>query len=272
MAHPLCREAINRRVTGSPDEWPLDWFARVHAGRPFARGVSWGCGLGAFERAAVRAGLVLEMDAFDISPVSLEAARAEARRDGMDCIHYAAGDFDDPRLARRRYDIAFFHASLHHVSRLERLFRRLSFALKPRGAIYIDEYVGPSRDRWGEQELALARALFELLPREAKVATEILAPVEEHDPSEAIRSAEIPAFFHHHFETVEWKPYGGQVADLIFPCLSAAWAASAEGERAVKALLEIEEREIARDPSLSHHVVAYGRLKSTGGVLRRVFD
>jgi hypothetical protein len=30
MAHPLCRQAINRRVSGDPHEWPLDWFKRVH--------------------------------------------------------------------------------------------------------------------------------------------------------------------------------------------------------------------------------------------------
>jgi hypothetical protein len=40
MAHPLCREAINYRVSGSPREWPLDWFRRVYVEEPFERGVS----------------------------------------------------------------------------------------------------------------------------------------------------------------------------------------------------------------------------------------
>ena len=47
MAHPLCRRAINRRISGNIHEWPLDWFKRVHATKAFGRGASWGCGLGA---------------------------------------------------------------------------------------------------------------------------------------------------------------------------------------------------------------------------------
>ncbi len=262
MAYPLCREAINRRVTGSPDEWPLDWFKRVHAQRPFARGVSWGCGIGAFERAALKSGLVQEIDAFDVSSRSLEEARDEAHREGIVCVHYRLGDFDDPHLPRHRYDIAFFHASLHHVSELERLFRRLAFGLKPAGAIYLDEYIGPSRDRWSARHLELAQALLDLLPDEAKLQRKLLPPIEPNDPSEAVRSAEIPAFFHRFFEPIEWRPYGGQIVDLLFPCLRREWVISPAGSTAVRGMLEIEEYEIRKDPSLSHHVVAYGRFKA----------
>lgn len=273
MAHPLCREAINRRVTGSPDEWPLDWFRRIHATRPFARAVSFGCGLGAFERSAIRAGIALEIDAFDISPRSVEAARDAAREEGMHCIAYRIGDFDNPRLLRQRYDVALFHASLHHVSELERLFRRLAFALKPGGAIYFDEYVGPSRDRWTDRALAVARALLDLVPREAKVQTHLPPPIEQNDPSEAVRSQEIPRFFHRYFETVDWRPYGGQIADLLFPCLDPEWLATPEGADAVRALLRIEDEELSRDPSMTHHVVAHGRLRrNASSPLRQVWS
>jgi SAM-dependent methyltransferase len=274
MAHPLCRRAINRRVSGSPDEWPLDWFKRVHAPIPFARGVSWGCGLGAFERAAVRAGIVQEIDAFDVSVRSLEAARASARAEGFESIHYARGDFDDPQLPPGRYDIAFFHASLHHVSKLERLFSRLRLALKPAGAIYLDEYIGPSRNRWTDRRLRVARALLDLLPAEARRQDSLPPPIEADDPSEAVRSEEIPFFFESHFETIAWRPYGGQIADLLIPCLRPEWIGSEPGERTIGALLTIEDREIASDPSLSHHAVAYGRLKSDSraGLFRRLFS
>jgi SAM-dependent methyltransferase len=270
MAHPLCREAINRRVTGSPDEWPLDWFRRVHARQPFSRGVSFGCGLGAFERSAIRCGLALEIDAFDISPRSLEEARETARREGLRCIAYRIGDFDDPRLLRERYDIAFFHASLHHVSELERLFRRLTFTLKPGGAIYLDEFIGPSRNRWGASDLAFAQELLDLLPPEAKRQQRLAPPVEQDDPSEAVRSGEIPAFFDLFFERIAWRPYGGQLVDLLFPCFRPEWLDSAIGGQALAALLAIEDREITRDSSQSHHVVAYGRLKPGSGRWRLV--
>src|SRR5262249_53715741 len=138
----------------------------------------------AFERSAVRCGLALEIDAFDISARSLEQAREVARREGHHCIAYRIGDFDDPRLRFQRYDVVFFHASLHHVSELERLFRRLAFTLKPNGAIYFDEFVGPSRDGWSEGKLEFAQSLLDLLPPEAKVRDRLVAPIEANDPSE----------------------------------------------------------------------------------------
>jgi SAM-dependent methyltransferase len=261
MAHPVCRAAINRRVSGSPDEWPLDWFRRVHAERPFRRGVSFGCGLGAFERSAIRLGVAREIDAFDISARSLEEAREEARRQGLTGIAYRPGDFDDPELARGRYDIAFFHASLHHVAHLERLFRRLAHALKPGGAIYFDEYVGPSRDQWTPRDLAFAQSLLDLLPSKVKVSEALLPPIEPNDPSEAVRSGEISGFFRRHFETIAWRPYGGQIVDLLFPCLKPDWLATAEGQGVARTLLAAEDRELAFDPEATHHVVAYGRLR-----------
>jgi SAM-dependent methyltransferase len=266
MAHPLCREAINRRVAGSPDEWPLDWFRRVHARVPFVNAVSFGCGLGAFERSAIRCGVASQIDAFDISPCSVREAEETAAQEGLRCITYQTGDFDRPHLSRQRYDIAFFHASLHHVSALERLFRQLTFALKPRGAIYLDEFIGPSRNGWKPSDLALAQGLLDLLPPDAKWKDTLVPPIEVNDPSEAVRSHEIPAFFESHFETIAWRPYGGQVVDLLFPCLRPEWLASEAGTKSVRALLAVEDAEIARDPSLSHHVVAYGRLKHSSRV------
>jgi SAM-dependent methyltransferase len=262
MAHPLCRQAINRRVSGSPHEWPLDWFKRVHAPNGFGVGLSWGCGLGALERVAIRMGLVREIDAFDVSPLSLKDAQELSDKEGLAGINYRVGDFNDPDLPSRRYDIVFFHASLHHVAAIERLFRRLSFALKPRGAVYVDEFVGPSRDRWSPADLKLAQALFDMLPEEAKSRAELPFPIEPNDPSEAIRSSEIGKFLNEFFEIAEWRPYGGQLVDLIMPYLRPGWADSPEGFRYIQAFLEIEDYELAKYPAATHHLVAFGHLKS----------
>jgi SAM-dependent methyltransferase len=269
MAHPLCREAINRRVSGSPREWPLDWFRRVHVEKPFERGVSWGCGTGAFERSAILTDIVKTIDAFDVSEKSLEEARHEAERESLSaCLHYRTGNFDDPIVPRYRYDIAMFHAALHHVSQLERLFRRLNLGLKPRGAIYLDEYVGPSRHTWRPRDLDLAQGVFDMVPPEAKTCERLEPPIELNDPSEAIRSAEIPFFVRDYFDVLAWKPYGGQIADLVFPHLKPDWTASPEGSRFIAALLAIEDHELARDPETTHHVVAFGRLKRRRRPLR----
>lgn len=261
MAHPLCRQAINRRVSGSPHEWPLDWFKRVHAVVPFRRGVSWGSGLGSFERSARRTQVVAEIDAFDISPASLDDARREAEAEGISGIHYRHGDFDDPRLGWRRYDICFFHASLHHVSRLERLFRRLIPALVPGAAVYVDEFVGPSRSQWTNDQLQLVQGVLDMIPEEAKIKRTIDLPIEPNDPSEGVRAGEITAFLETFLDIIEWRPYGGQILGLVLPCLAAGWTSSPEGEKHVAAMIEMEDYLIRTFPSSTHHAVAYGRLK-----------
>jgi SAM-dependent methyltransferase len=241
MAHPRCRSAINRRVSGSEHEWPLDWFKRITVGGGrFGRGLSWGCGLGAFERSAIKAGLVERIDAFDVSSRSLEEARETAANEAIEGIQYQIGSFDDPILTPRLYDIVFFHASLHHVFALERLFRRLSFSLKPRG--------------W--------------IPDDAKLTTQVPLPIEPNDPSEGARSDEIPRFIREFFDVTEWKPYGGQVTDVVLPCVSRDWAASEEGSKFVQAMLDIEDWQLSALPSLNHHVVAFGRLKHPARLVR----
>jgi O-antigen biosynthesis protein len=261
MAHPLCRQAINRRIGGNPHEWTLDRFKRVHAVSPFERGISWGCGLGAFERAAIRLGIAKEVDAFDVSPKSVADARAEAEKEGVAGVHFALGDFNDAEIPLNRYDIVFFHQSLHHVASMERLFRRLAIALQPRAAIYLDEFTGPSRDQWSDQKLLVAQAVLDRLPDQAKLKKTIDAPIARDDPSEAIRSGEIVRFVREFFDIEEWKPYGGQIVDLVFPAISKDWAHSPEGCEATLEMLKIEDDEIERDIRATHYLYAFGRLK-----------
>ena len=278
MADPLCRAAINRRVSGSGHEWPLDWFRRVRGRTPFARGVSWGCGLGAFERAAVQIGLVNRVDAFDLSTASLRGARRLAREEAVSGIRYRSGDFDRPRLPASRYDIVFFHQSLHHVSRLEALFEALDRALLPGAIAYVDEYVGPSRAHWSEARLRTAQEILDGLPADAKRRTVLIPPIESDDPSEAIRSDEIVPLLRERFEILEWRPYGGQLADLLFPYLDPDWRKSPAGREWVAALLLREEEQLAADPDATHYLVACGRVREkaspsapAGSALRRLF-
>jgi SAM-dependent methyltransferase len=261
MAHPLIRHRINQRISGSPHEWPLDWFRRIHCKQPFELGISWGSGLGAFERAAIRCGAVREIDAFDISPSSLEDARRAAREEGIEGINYQVGNFDDPKIDARRYDIVFFQQSLHHVAALERLFRRLSLYLKPSAVFYLDEFVGPSRTGWKTEHLTLAQAVLKIAPAKARIRDELTFPIEVNDPSEGVRSGEIEKFTRDFCEILDWRPYGGQILDLVIPCLKWDWAMSQEGFEYVQALLDIEDYEIDRGPATSHHAVAVGRLK-----------
>jgi Methyltransferase domain len=257
--NPVCRHFLNRRITGNPHEWPLEWFRRVYLKLPLRHGISWGCGLGAFERDARRFGIVEEIDAFDVSELSLADARREPEALRLGGIHYLVGDFNDPSIPRGKYDSAFFHASLHHVAALERMFRRLAIGLSR--LIYVDEYVGPSRFHWQPHHLAAAQQVLDEAPQDAKTASQILLPIEQHDPSEAFRSDEIIGFLRAFCDLVAWRPYGGQVVDVIFPYLKPEWVQSPAGVEFLIKTLEMEDGELAVNPDATHGLVAVGCLK-----------
>jgi hypothetical protein len=107
-----------------------------------------------------------------------------------------------------------------------------------------------------------------MVPTTAKIRTTLEFPIEVNDPSEGVRSQEIPDFFRDFFDIIEWRPYGGQVVDLVMPCLDAGWAKSPEGYKFVDAMLRVEEDQLAADPRSTHHLVAYGRLKPLHRLMR----
>lgn len=222
LSHPLVREYVNELVTGSPHDWPFDWFQREVPGRRFPLGLSIGCGTGALERDVLRRGICDRIEAFDASPASLETARAEAKTAGLeDRVVYRLDDFNNASLPASRYDIVFFHQSLHHVSRLERLLRQVRRALKPGGIVYLDEFVGPSRDYWTPWTASGLRTVVELFPPDVQFDEGFLMPVQYDDWSEAVRSGEIRTTLRIGF-TLRERGYGGNVLAIVFPSVRAA--------------------------------------------------
>lgn len=125
MAYGVCRSAINRRVTGDPNEWPLEWFHRRYG--PRTSGLSLGCGTGSLERAALTIGLCSTMLGIDVSPRSIQLARQRARDTGLDDrVTYSVDDLNHVRLKKRAFDVVFIHQALHHVSALEKLLARVA--------------------------------------------------------------------------------------------------------------------------------------------------
>jgi SAM-dependent methyltransferase len=222
-AQPLVRRAINRRVTGDPNRWPMEWFAGKFASQPFARGLSVGCGTGALERDALTKGICRFMEGLDFSSESVAQARGfaeSARLSGR--LEYRVADVHRLDLPEERYDVVFFHGSLHHVRSVEEVLSRVRCALKPGGILYVDEYMGPSRSEWTPEEWAFARAAFQAVPEEVRNRRELAVPLPLDDPLESIRSSAIRPAIGELFEILEDRPYGGNVLWFVFPCLDMA--------------------------------------------------
>lgn len=219
-AQPLVQRAINRRVTGDPNRWPMEWFAEKYARTPFPRGLSVGCGSGLLERDVLAKGICEVMEGIDFSQDSIEEARFSAEEAHLaERLDYRVEDINALKLPQAAYDIVFFHGSLHHVRQVERVLSEVRQALVPGGLVYIDEYMGPSRSEWTDESWGFARSAFDALPNDLKNRGRLAIPLPIDDPSESIRSSAIRPAADRLFEIVEERPYGGNILWFVFPCL-----------------------------------------------------
>ena len=258
MAHPLGRAAINRRVSGDPHVWPLDAFG-AFAGRRFPLGLSLGCGLGTLERAVRRMGLCGAVEGIDASQASLDEARAKAREEGLSGITYRQGNLNSLVLPRKRFDVIFFHQSLHHVRSVEKLLGRVAHALRPDGVLFLDEWTGPSRTEWTPGALARARLLFAALPAAWRKTQVLQPPVQVYDPSECIRSSAILSGVRRLFDVAMERPYGGHLVSVLLPQLERDRIPAADLEGLVRDWLAEEDDDLAREPSRSWYTALVAR-------------
>ncbi len=211
--HPLIRAYANECITGVDWIWPTVALKAGWAFRPLNRGLSIGCGTGNLERNLRNLNICTTITGLDISKESIKRARTLAREEHLDGIKYKVADCNRLSLPRERYDGVFFHGSLHHISDPEGLLKMVRDSLLPHGLVYIDDYVGPSRDEWTDAHLQHARGMWETVPAELRTVV-VNPPLDWTDPSEMIRSSRIlPAFFEN-FEALHYKPYWG---NLLFP-------------------------------------------------------
>ncbi len=217
LALPQVVGWVNRKVSGQSHIWHLSWFLlSLGDSAPVKRALSVGCGAGNLEREVIRHQSALHIEGIDVSSKSLENARALAAESGYaDRISYHLADAESwlEQAARGPgYDLIFFHASLHHVEKLERVLSRAAACLKGSpGLLYADEYVGPSRKEWTPVDLGYAASLYARIPRDLRRSRELVPPIARDDPTEMIRSSEIPGVLETYFELVEYQPYYGNV-------------------------------------------------------------
>ncbi len=224
LFHPEVRAYVNRRMTGADWGWPQVWLKSQLdiAYTPLERGLSLGCGEGNFERTLRNLEVVRRLDAYDVAPAVIRRAKDLAKRDKIRGIRFRIADVEKVSLPRERYDFVAFSHSLHHVSDPDALLAKVALALKPGGVLYVDDYVGPSRDEWldekrADAELRYAREEFATLPDDLKLWP-LNPPLDFSDPSEMIRSDAIVAAIESRFDVVRYAPYWG---NFLFPILCA---------------------------------------------------
>lgn len=227
MEHPLVRmERLNRMVSGRPDQDCHQWFIELVRSRgmsiPIARCLTLGSGFGDLERGYAQFGFTQAHDGIDIADGAVEAATAAAS--GHSHIRYWREDLNSAELPESTYDVVFGHQSVHHIEKLEHLAFQVRKTLKPGGLLMLNEYIGPNFLQLTPKEVEFGTLLLQLLPRryvrtlDGGLRRRLVVPTAEeviaHDPSEAVRSAEIVDVLRNSLELIERRDYGGNFLQM----------------------------------------------------------
>jgi SAM-dependent methyltransferase len=221
------RAKIAENFTGDRFQY---FMQRYLTGRlPVGRALTLGCGSGELERGLSQYNFAVTHEAVDLSDYAIKAAQDAAASVHLDHIQYRVADLNTIRLAPATLDIVLGVSSIHHVEKLEHLFGQVRQALQPGGYFFLDEYVGPTKFQWTDDQLRLMNEQLQQLPPalrtsvsepgqiKRRVIRKTLDYVNAADPSEAVRSADIVPLLSKYFRIVELKGYGGSlIHELLY--------------------------------------------------------
>ncbi|CCG41157.1 class I SAM-dependent methyltransferase [Magnetospirillum molischianum] len=272
---PEIRRMVNRHVTGDEAIDPLGWFFRRVARErplPLGRALVLACGSGGLELRLIGEGMVREIVAVDLSPRSLEVARATARQSGVTGIEYRCCDMNALDVAGP-FDLVIGSSALHHCENLEGIFDAIRRILVPGGWFFLNDYVGPNRLQYDAAQVMQVNRLLQLLPdhlvvNEAGFSRRGFrrAPVAEvvaFDPSEAPRSADILRVMRQSLAVETVRPYGGNLLYLTLSNLAQNFDVEHSGDAValdyLKLLIEASDHWRVTRPGQDHFAVAVAR-------------
>jgi SAM-dependent methyltransferase len=236
-------QADRLRITGDPHVNIRLMCDPSMARRNHSGELSLGCGTGRKELAVCWEGCPLE--GYDISGRRIaNTTVGRSRRHGKQ-VKFVRGDVRYLQLPKHAYDLVILDDALHHFSPLGPILDHILTWLAPQGLLVVNEFVGPTRFQWTDQQLEIANALREEVPAGMNLRPDGTPQPPIHrtgtlsmilyDPSEAVDSSSILPLIHERFYVLEEKLYGGALLHLIFrtsPIISSsplrAWPSSVD--------------------------------------------
>lgn len=225
---PTCVRAINRRIGSDSPLWMSALTDKLKSqldGKRLDRGISIGCGAGGKELQLIKGGIVQSFELYEISQQRILQGNALFASAGFaDKAEYKAEDGLAALELPERYDLVYWDSALHHMDDTRRSIELSVNALKPGGCLVINEYVGPNRFQWRDEEMHFMNEFRAALPdrffsksagARIEVARKVVKPTVEQmiavDPSEAPDSASIlPALSDILPDATVW-PLGGVI-------------------------------------------------------------
>ena len=120
-------------------------------------------------------------------------------------------------LESKKYDAIFNFAILHHATEIDSALKKLSQCLKSDGLMFNEEYVGPARNQYSDEQLRLMIEVNSDLPEMFRTKHILRPPLANFrvEPSEAIHSDLVLSTFKKYFDIVYERDMNGGIAYQI---------------------------------------------------------
>jgi SAM-dependent methyltransferase len=242
----VARAAINRRITGDPNLSPEVYFAAAHGSAvPAALALSLRAGDARLEVALVQRGACERVTGLDTDERRVDSANRnvpQALRAQIDFRQKSLAEWEPPEPV----GAVLARSVLHRQADLEGTLDRVRGMLVPGGLVFVDDFVGPARFQWSDDQLEAINRLLACLPDE--LLTDLAAddgrrkravrrPTPEEfaasNPHDAVRSDEILGCLDERFERVEVHLHGGAVYHQLFTRIMGNFASRPELVRMV---------------------------------------
>lgn len=203
-----------------------------------------------------------EIECYDFSDELLKKAKAISDEKGLKNISYFAENILQHDFKDKKYDVVFFHASLHHFDRIYEFLDQVVIKnLEPKGLLIINEFVGAKRLQYSKIQLDYINKAITAIPKEFRkifktniyknkyygsgVLRMIIA-----DPSECVDSDSILPAIHKKFHILEEKFYGNNILQSALKDISHHFVElNPEKQEVLEKVFALEDELLEKHPS-----------------------
>lgn len=222
---PEIKKRQNALITGNENELYESFISRnwIHADKKGIL-ISPGCGSGGHEIELAKLNPNLTVIGYDISPELIQEAQEKAQNIGIKNIQFRIADIYQEKIVPDSVNYFLFHASLHHFKDIKSLLKdKIIPALKSDGLLFLNEFTGPNRMQYPEEQIRFCnKILQEIIPAAKRkiLGTELIKNEVYRqgilrmilsDPSECVDSSSIIPELRQQMLAIYEKPIGGNI-------------------------------------------------------------
>ncbi|WP_246008083.1 methyltransferase domain-containing protein [Kaistella jeonii] len=203
-----------------------------------------------------------EIECYDFSDELLKKAKEISDEKNLKNISFHAENIMEYHFDSKKYDVVFFHASLHHFDHIPEFLQKVVIKnLVPNGLLIINEFVGSNWLQYSKLQLKYINKAISIIPKEYRkifktniyknnyYGSGILRMIIA-DPSECVDSISILPAIHEKFNTIEEKFYGNNILQSALKDISHHFVElNPEKKKVLHQIFDMEDELLEKHPS-----------------------